>query len=95
MDEQYYIFRGDRSGVFFGKMGKREGREVEILEARNLWHWSGANSLSDIAANGVTTPSACRFTITVSSIILLDCIEIIPCTEDATECIKGVKVWRS
>lgn len=90
----YHIIRGDRSGVFFGKIGERNGREVEILDCRRLWFWSGAASLSQLAAEGIKRPSDCKFTVTVPSLTVLDAIEVIPCSAAAAENIKAVPEWK-
>ena len=87
------IVRGDRSGVFFGTITKKEGREVTLKDCRRLWYWSGAASISQIATDGVAYPEDCKFTVTVESIVILDAIEIIPCTEKAISNIEGVKKW--
>ena len=36
-NNQYYIVRGDRAGVFFGKSKERNGSEVTMTEVRKLW----------------------------------------------------------
>ena len=94
MDSKYYIIRGDRSGVFFGHIAHREGREVTITECRRLWYWAGAASLSQMAAEGVKRPSDCNFTVTVDELVILDAIELIPATDAAADNIKAVPVWR-
>ena len=94
-NKQRYIIRGDRSGVFFGEIADRNGREVTIRNCRRLWYWAGANSLSQLAAEGVRNPSRCRFTVTVDELTVLDAIELIPCTEAACASIDGVPVWKS
>ena len=33
------IVRGDRSGVFFGTLAKKEGTEVTLTNCRRLWYW--------------------------------------------------------
>ena len=40
------IIRGDRSGVEFGTLVAQNGREVTLKNARRIWYWSGAASLS-------------------------------------------------
>lgn len=88
------IIRGDRSGVFFGTLSEKEGREVKLTNCRRLWYWSGAASLSQLALEGVKNPGDCKFTVTVSEIMILDAIEIIPCTEEAINVIESTREWR-
>ena len=88
------IVRGDRSGVFYGTLAAKVGREVKLEKCRRLWYWDGAASISQIALEGVTNPKSCKFSVTVDEIMILDAIEIIPCTEKAIEVIEEVKVWK-
>ena len=88
------IVRGDRSGVFFGTLVAKESREVELNNCRRLWYWDGAASISQIAVDGVSKPSRCKFTVSVDSILIEDVIEIIPCTEKAISVIEGVNLWK-
>lgn len=95
--EQYCIVRGDRSGVFFGKITKqsRNGKKVKLSDARCLWRWEGAATILQLAQEGTSSPSDCRFTITVPSLEITDCIEVVPCTEEAVESIKAVIEWKA
>nr|DAK82469.1 MAG TPA: hypothetical protein [Caudoviricetes sp.] len=88
------IIRGDRSGVEFGELVEHKGREVTLKDARRIWFWAGAASLSQLAKDGTTDPSSCKFTVTVDSITILDAIEIIPCTDKAIKSIEDVEVWK-
>lgn len=88
------IVRGDRSGVFFGTLSEKDGREVRLEKCRRLWYWDGAASISQLAVDGVSAPNNCKFTITVDEIEILDAIEIIPCTDKAIESIEGVREWK-
>ena len=88
------IIRGDRSGVEFGELVEHKGREVTLKNARRIWYWDGAASLSQLAKDGTAKPDECKFTVTVDSITILDAIEIIPCTDKAIESIEGVKEWK-
>lgn len=88
------IIRGDRSGVFFGTLAAKAGQEVKLEDCRRIWYWDGAASLSQLAKEGVTNPKDCKFTVTVSEIIITDVIEIIPCADEAARIIEGVKEWK-
>ena len=88
------IVRGDRSGVFFGTLAAKEGREVKLTKCRRLWYWDGAASISQLATDGTVKPNNCKFTVTVEEIVILDAIEIIACSETACKNIEGVREWK-
>lgn len=46
------LIRTYSAGVHFGTLIERNGQEVHLKEARRLWSWQGALSLSEIAAKG-------------------------------------------
>lgn len=94
MEKQIVIIRADRAGVFFGELAEKNGNEVKLNNARRLWYWDGAASLSELAVNGVTKPGNCKFCISVPSITILGVIEIIPCSEKAIKNINAVPVWK-
>lgn len=88
------IVRGDRSGIFFGTLAAKNGREVKLEKCRRLWYWDGAASISQIAQEGVKRPENCKFTVIVDEIIIMDAIEIILCTDTAIKNIEDVSVWK-
>ena len=88
------IVRGDRSGVFFGTLVAKEGKEVKLSNCRRLWYWEGAASISQLATDGTTNPRSCKFTVTVNEIIITDAIEIILCTDKAADEIEKVEEWK-
>lgn len=88
------ICRGDRSGVEYGELVEQNGNEVTLKNARRLWYWNGAASLSQLATDGTKRPQDCKFTVTVSSITILDAVEIIPCTDKAIKSIEEVDEWK-
>lgn len=95
MTGKYVIVRCDHAGVFAGVLKERNGREVTLTDCRRLWYWDGAASISQLAESGTAKPAKCKFTVTVSEILLLETIEIIPCTEKAEKSIKEVAVWKA
>ena len=91
---KYCIIRGREFGVFAGTVEAVDGDRVLLKNARRLWYWAGAASLSQLALEGVKDPHNCKFTVTVENILLLGVIEIIPATEQAKRIIDEVKVWK-
>ena len=94
MDKQKYIVRCYGAGVFYAEIVKREGKEAELANARRLWYWDGAASLSQLALEGVKKPQNCKFTVTVPSLTVTEVVELIPCSEAACASIDGVPVWK-
>lgn len=88
---RFCIIRTYSAGVHAGYVKQHNGKEVTLINARRLWKWAGAFTLSEMAVSGVSKPSECKFTTAVPEITLTEAIEIIPCTEKAKEIILGVK----
>ena len=88
------IVRTFSAGVFLGEVAERSGKEVLLKNARRLWYWDGAASLSQLANEGPSKPKACKFPAPVAEVLLTEVIEIIPATEAAIASIAAVKVWR-
>ena len=93
-NNQKYIIRCDRAGVFYAEIAERRGSEADLFNARRLWYWDGAASLSQLAKEGVKTPHNCKFTVVVPAMTVLGVIEVIPCSEEAVKSIDGVPVWK-
>lgn len=90
---KYVIVRTYSAGVFAGELESRNGQEVVMRNARRIWYWDGAASLSELATEGTSKPHNCKFPCEVDRVELLQAIEILDVTEKARESIKGVKVW--
>ena len=91
---EYCIIRTYSAGVFAGYVKERGGQEATILNARRLWYWDGAATLSQLAMEGVKKPQNCKFAMEVEEVILTNVIEIIKATEEARENINEVSVWK-
>ena len=94
-DMKYVVVRTYSAGVFAGYLKSRDGQEAVLIDARRLWYWDGAASLSQLAVDGVSRPQNCKFPTEVPEITLLQAVEIIPCSEKARNSIKAVAVWQS
>lgn len=91
----YKIVRTYSAGVFAGEVVKRNGREVIMKNARRLWYWEGAASLSQMAQDGTSKPDKCKFPVAVARVELLEVIEILDCTVAARKSIEAVPIWRA
>ena len=91
---KYCIVRTYSAGVFAGYLEKKEGKEVVVRDARRIWSWAGAATLSQLSIDGTADPGNCKFPEAVNSVILTEAVEIIECTEVARLSIKGVKIWK-
>ena len=93
--KRYVICRTYSAGVFAGYLDSRKGQEVVMSNARRLWYWDGAASLSQLAMEGVSKPKKCKFAVPVDRVELLQAIEILDCTTAAIKCISEVPAWRA
>jgi len=91
------IIRTYSAGVFMGEIDETtrsaDGKRAIVKDARRLWYWSGAASLSQLAMDGTTNPKQCKFPIAVPQVELMEIIEVIPITDGAKKSIDKVKVW--
>jgi hypothetical protein len=87
------MVRAENAGVHFGLVEEKDGKEVRLKDARRVWYWDGAATISELAMKGTKKPQNCKFPCTVESIELCDVIETIPMTESAISSLRGVAVW--
>jgi hypothetical protein len=81
------------AGVFLGEVVSKDGKEVHLKNARRMWYWEGAASLSQLATAGTSAPKKCKFPAAVPDVVLMETIEIIPASEAAIASIAAVPVW--
>lgn len=91
---KYVIVRTYSAGVFAGYLESRNGQEVVLRNARRLYYWEGAATLSQMAEEGTSKPASCKFPQEVSRVELLQAIEILDMTKKAQDSIASVKVWK-
>lgn len=83
------IIRTYSAGVWFGFLDQKSGNEVILKEARRMWRWWAAESisLSGVANYGVKQDKS-KIAPAVP-LVWLEAIEIINCTKKAIESIEG------
>ena len=91
--KNYVIVRSEQAGCFAGFLESQEEAVITLTEARRLWYWEGAASLSQLATTGTSKPDACKFPAAVSRESIRNWIEIIDCSPEGQKSIQEVKIW--
>lgn len=77
---KYVVVRTYSAGVHVGTLSSGNDREVVLTNARRIYSWGGAFTLSAVATSGIKSG---KMSVPVSEILLTEAIEIIPCTNEA------------
>ena len=96
LDKDFFIVRTYAAGVFFGNIASKDlaTRTVVMKNARRIWYWSGAASLSQLSVDGTSNPGSCKFPCVVDSVELFQVEEILPLTKTALKSLQSVAVWK-
>lgn len=89
----YVVVRTYSAGVFAGYLQSKDGKEVVLTQARRIWYWEGAASLSELAQHGTKRPEKCKFPCPVDEVTLTEVIEILSVSAQAKKSIEGVPIW--
>jgi|SRR3990167_5687660 len=84
------IIRTYSAGVHFGILDARNGAEVRLRDTRRIWYWEKAFTLSQVSQDGVGGNT--KMPAAIPEIILTECVEILPCSEKAAECLRSYNV---
>lgn len=87
------IVRANGAGVHFGLYQGHNGQEVQLTNARRLWQWWAAKSisLSGVAAYGVKHDKS-RIGAPVAATIITDAVELLTVTDDAAKSITEAPI---
>lgn len=84
---KYVVVRTYSAGVHVGVLKSRNGQEVVLTEAKRIWQWQGANTLHEVAQNGIDKAS--KVSEESPTILLTQAIEIIPTSGKGEKCLRG------
>ena len=90
----YVIARTYSAGVFAGTLEEMKGKEAKLSNARRIWYWKGAASLSQLAQYGTSAPGECKFPCEVDRVVLTEVIEVLSVTPTARKSIASVPEWK-
>lgn len=92
------LVRSYSAGIHFGYLKSTEhtlaGTLVTLADTQRVYSWQGAATLSQMALEGVKKPEGCKFSVILPENTVQNCIEIIPISQQAWECLRGVTVWK-
>lgn len=83
------VVRTHSAGVWFGEIAEKAGNEVVVKNARRMWHWHAAESisLSAVALYGINQDKS-KIVAAVPT-VWLEAIELIPASDKAITSIEG------
>ena len=86
------LIRANGAGVYFGTLEKMEGDQVKVVNVRNIWRWTGASCLSQIANEGVTGD---KIGPVVSSMVINNVLQVISLTDAAIANLENQPEWKA
>lgn len=85
------LVRSYDAGVYFGTLTKVEGETVRMENVRNIWHWTGASCLFQIANDGIKGD---KVSPVVSSMVLNRVCQILPLSDEAINNLENQPAWK-
>jgi len=81
------------AGIFVGNLENYENKEATLTDARRLWYWTGAASLSQLAQEGTSRPKDCKVPCAVDRVIITDVMEMLDVSDAAQKTLNKIPVW--
>lgn len=96
METKIKMVRTVNAGVFFGEIEERKSETCLVLKnARRVYSWEGAATLSQLAESGTSKPENCQFPEPVTRAELIGVIEILDVQPEALKTLNAVKIWKA
>lgn len=91
----FVIVRSTTASPFFGYLEKEDevNKTVILVNARRIYEWYGAATLSQLAESGTSQPDKCKFPAPVK-VKISNVHEIYYATSVAQKNLESVKVWK-
>ena len=84
------VIRTCNAGVHFGTVTVHQGQQVVLTNARRIYYWEKAFTLSAVATHGIGGNS--KVSCEVSEILLTDALELIPMSKKSIKNLEGQSV---
>ena len=92
----FVIVRSTTASPFFGYIEKEDdiAKTVILVNARRIYEWHGAATLSQLAESGSSLPDKCKIPAAIK-VKISNVHEIYYCTEESRKNLEGIKVWKA
>ena len=88
------IARIERAGVFHGTLDYFDSEILRLKDARRIYYWEGALSVTDMAANGLTGGKISA-PVTKVEFLADKVVELNECSNKSSKTIETIKVWKN
>ena len=92
----FVIVRSTTASPFFGYLESEDlvNKTATLVNARRIYEWYGAATLSQLAESGTSKPDKCKFPAPVK-VRVSNVHELYYATEEARVNLESVKVWKA
>ena len=87
------LVRSYDAGVYYGTLVDADENTAKLENVRNIWRWSGANCLADIANHGIRNGGDTRISLPVSSMVINRVCQLMPLTDAAINNLNTYESW--
>jgi hypothetical protein len=93
----FVVVRSTTASPFFGYLENEDtvNKTVTLVNARRIYQWFGAATLSQLAESGTSKPKECKFPCAVSKVRINNVHELYFATEEARKNLESVPVWKA
>lgn len=85
------LVRSYEAGVYFGTLLDANGNTVKMGNVRNIWHWTGASCLSQIANDGITGDNVSQ---AVEILVINGVSQVFLLTDKAIKNLEAQPIWK-
>lgn len=95
MSKKQIVLVRSTAGVFVGALERYELQEATLSNARRMWYWTGAATLSQLAEEGTSKPKDCKCPCEVSKVVIPNIMEMLDVSAKAKKTIDAIPVWKA
>jgi hypothetical protein len=91
---KFYLIRSYSGGVWFGNIKSLDRDVCILINARNIWSWSGASCLAQIAQEGISSGRVSAMIDDPEGVYITQVCNVLPMTEKSVEKLQSIPEWK-